>query len=92
MAQEAPPQLFQGVAKSSFGYKLLASLGWQEGQGLVGRMERSCCAISLATHGLCTAPPSQGANKQGITEHVKVKKKHDALGVGAVSFVYRPTI
>ncbi len=26
----------------------------------------------------------QGANKQGIKEHVKVKKKHDALGVGAV--------
>jgi hypothetical protein len=27
----------------------------------------------------------QGANKQGIKEHLKVKKKQDALGVGAVS-------
>jgi len=26
----------------------------------------------------------QGASKQGITEHLKVKKKQDALGVGAV--------
>ncbi|KAG2442104.1 hypothetical protein HYH02_009593 [Chlamydomonas schloesseri] len=54
----APPQLFQGVAKSSAGYKLLESMGWKEGEGL-------------------------GAKKQGIKEHVKVKKKHDAMGVGA---------
>ncbi|PNW81229.1 hypothetical protein CHLRE_07g347400v5 [Chlamydomonas reinhardtii] len=53
-----PPQLFQGVAKSSAGYKLLESMGWKEGEGL-------------------------GAKKQGIKEHVKVKKKHDAMGVGA---------
>jgi hypothetical protein len=33
------------------------------------------------------SPPLQGANQQGITEHVKVKKKFDALGVGAVSRV-----
>lgn len=30
--------------------------------------------------------PLQGAQKQGIREHVKVKKKFDALGVGAVSW------
>ncbi|KXZ53675.1 hypothetical protein GPECTOR_6g592 [Gonium pectorale] len=54
----APNPLFQGVDKQSAGYKLLASMGWKEGEGL-------------------------GAKKQGITEHVKVKKKHDAMGVGA---------
>lgn len=27
----------------------------------------------------------QGANNQGIKEHIKVKKKQDAFGVGAVS-------
>jgi hypothetical protein len=27
----------------------------------------------------------QGARRQGIKEHIKVKKKFDALGVGAVS-------
>jgi hypothetical protein len=26
----------------------------------------------------------QGANNQGIKEHIKVKKKQDAFGVGAV--------
>eukprot|EP00955_Chlamydomonas_euryale_P051826 354977-Chlamydomonas_euryale.AAC.3 len=31
----------------------------------------------------CTA--TQGAKKQGIAEHIKVKKKFDAMGVGAVS-------
>ncbi|GLI67156.1 hypothetical protein VaNZ11_011369 [Volvox africanus] len=50
---------FQGVDKSSAGYRLLSSMGWKEGEGL-------------------------GAQKQGIKEHVKVKKKHDAMGVGAV--------
>ncbi|KAG2496381.1 hypothetical protein HYH03_005609 [Edaphochlamys debaryana] len=55
----APTPLFQGVDKNSAGYKLLASMGWREGDGL-------------------------GAKKQGIKEHVKVKKKHDAMGVGAV--------
>lgn len=42
----------------------------------------------------------QGARQQGIKEHVKVKKKHDSTGVGAVrsytqevsSLLHDPTI
>lgn len=29
------PKLYQGVQKGSFGYKMLATMGWKEGQGLV---------------------------------------------------------
>lgn len=36
----ALPKLYQGVDKGSFGYKLLANLGWQEGQGLVRAMQQ----------------------------------------------------
>lgn len=32
------PNLYQGVEKESFGYKLLANFGWKEGQGLVRAM------------------------------------------------------
>ena len=35
MANEGAIMRFQGVDKSSTAYKLLASMGWQEGQGLV---------------------------------------------------------
>lgn len=92
----ALPNLYQGVEKGSFGYKMLATMGWKEGQGLV----RSCFAPHrelgakpvLRQHAAVYQPGwqlcfgvVQGANKQGIKEHVKVKKKQDALGVGAVS-------
>ena len=33
----------------------------------------------------CVSFFSQGAAKQGIKTHLKVKKKHDTLGMGAVS-------
>jgi Pin2-interacting protein X1 len=60
-AATAPPkQRFQGVQKESAGYKLLASMGWKEGEGL-------------------------GASKQGIKEHIRVKKNYENWGVGAVS-------
>ncbi|KAK9863302.1 hypothetical protein WJX84_006056 [Apatococcus fuscideae] len=48
---------YQGVEKRSTGYKLLAAMGWKEGEGL-------------------------GATKQGIKEHVRVRKKADTIGVG----------
>lgn len=50
---------YQGVQKESAGYKLLKSMGWNEGEGL-------------------------GASKQGIKEHIRVKKKFENWGVGAV--------
>lgn len=54
-----PVERYQGVQKESTGYKLLASMGWKEGQGL-------------------------GVQGQGIKEHIRVKKKFENWGVGAV--------
>lgn len=61
---DVPKQRYQGVDKQSSGYKLLAAMGWKEGEGL-------------------------GALKQGIKEHIKVKKKFDSWGVGAVEAAER---
>lgn len=57
---EAPRQRFQGIQKESAGYRLLKSMGWEEGEGL-------------------------GASKQGIKEHIRVKKNFENWGVGAIS-------
>lgn len=63
-APPLPQQRFQGVQKESAGYRLLASMGWREGEGL-------------------------GASKQGITEHIRVKKNFENWGVGAVTAAER---
>ncbi|GAB4821901.1 hypothetical protein N2152v2_008947 [Parachlorella kessleri] len=60
----APVTRYQGVDKQSSGYKLLAAMGWQEGEGL-------------------------GAERQGIKEHIKVKKKFENWGVGAVEAAHK---
>ena len=47
---------------------------------LVSQLPGNCCEqVRL------NASDLQGARQQGIKEHVKVKKKHDSTGVGAVS-------
>ncbi|PRW60174.1 D111 G-patch domain-containing family [Chlorella sorokiniana] len=58
-APPPPQERYQGVQKESAGYRLLARMGWKEGEGL-------------------------GASKQGIKSHIKVKKKFENWGVGAV--------
>ncbi len=35
MTANVAPALFQGVDKASVSYKLLSSMGWKEGEGLV---------------------------------------------------------
>jgi Pin2-interacting protein X1 len=59
-ALEAQKQRYQGVQKESAGYKLMAAMGWKEGEGL-------------------------GASKQGIKEHIRVKKNYENWGVGAIT-------
>ena len=97
-AQQAGGPLYQGVEKLSAGYKLMAAMGWREGEGLVSRELAMTPKIALFYFlDTCTRPIShrchpfsQGATKQGIKSHVRVKKKIDALGVGAVSDILRP--
>lgn len=78
----AQPVKYQGVDKESSGYKLLAAMGWQEGSGLVRLVNvLELLDLRIGRIEFCTL---QGARQQGIKEHVKVKKKHDSTGVGAV--------
>jgi len=82
---------FQGVHKESTGYKMLAALGWREGEGLVRR------SLALILQPMSAGLPLtrvgarlQGAMKQGITEHIRVKKIHEKTGVGAVTLTFLP--
>jgi hypothetical protein len=58
--------LYQGVHKDSAGYKLLKSMGWQEGEGLV-RLGSACCAAAAtalrpaAARAVSAPRPSQAA-------------------------------
>lgn len=78
-------QRYQGVEKHSSGFRLLSAMGWKEGEGLVRLLSDlslfMCSRTSGAESACCL---SQGAKKQGIKSHVKVSKKHDSAGVGAV--------
>ncbi len=85
---------YQGVNKASCGYKLLAAMGWQEGEGLVCTCDVVCCLWSFQLHyqqTLCVIY-TKGAQKQGIKSHVKVKKKIDNAGVGKVLLVYQAVV
>lgn len=52
------PNLYQGVEKESFGYKLLANLGWKEGQGLVRARLGAARVSELLLPGWCSRWPS----------------------------------
>lgn len=51
MTSAVVPPLFQGVAKDSAGYKLLAAMGWREGEGLVRVAGCLRCAAVSTTGG-----------------------------------------
>ena len=81
---------YQGVEKHSSGFKLLASMGWKEGEGLV-RCSTSGVAYCLAALTICvrtvSQPPDsvQGAKRQGLKQHIKVRKNVENAGIGLVS-------
>ena len=75
---------FQGVHKESTGYKMLAALGWREGEGLVSYARRLLPPMRAMLPLTRVCACLQGAMKQGITEHIRVKKIHEKTGVGAV--------
>ena len=81
---------YQGVEKHSSGFKLLAAMGWKEGEGLVR------CLFSFLLHfGYLAAASSlahilyllQGAKGQGRKEHIKVRRRQDSSGIGLVSML-----
>ena len=81
---------YQGVEKHSSGFKLLASMGWKEGEGLV-RCSTSGIAYWLAALTISvrnvSQPPEfvQGAKRQGLKQHIKVRKNVENAGIGLVS-------
>ena len=50
-----PPSLFQGVDKSSISYRMLSSMGWKEGEGLVS----ATFVIAVASVVSSPLPPSR---------------------------------
>ena len=85
----AKDERYQGVEKHSSGFKLLASMGWKEGEGLV-RRSASDIKLRLAAHLFsrqgCIPTPylMQGAKRQGMKQHIKVKKNSENAGIGLV--------
>ena len=63
----AQPVKYQGVDKESSGYKLLAAMGWQEGNGLVwaklffDQSAQYCLNSWVPPCLLCRVPDSKGS-------------------------------
>lgn len=83
---------YQGVEKHSSGFKLLASMGWKEGEGLVScsPQTESCwlCPDILGKPLLSTLVSMQGAKRQGMKHHIKVKKVQENAGIGLVRIMF----
>lgn len=78
---------YQGVEKHSSGFKLLAAMGWKEGEGLVRYFFSFVCfsATWLLLLLLLICSALQGAKGQGRKEHIKVRRRQDSSGIGLVS-------
>lgn len=80
---------YQGLEKHSSGFKLLSAMGWKEGEGLV--RDAAAPYILAGVSLVCTELTqlfysyAQGSKKQGLKEHIKVKKKSNNAGIGVVS-------
>ena len=85
-AEGAAPQgtvgrLFQGVSRQEFGFKMLQSMGWSEGQA------RSRCAKAAAALRILTPRHAQGlgASGTGITKHIAAVRRQDQIGACATA-------
>lgn len=54
-AAAALPNQYQGVNKASFGFKMLATMGWKEGQGLVSVFGLHCICIAARARAAAAA-------------------------------------
>ena len=79
---------YQGVEKHSSGFKLLASMGWKEGEGLVrySTSDTEYWLAALTCVGNAPQPPFsvQGPKRQGMKQHIKVRKNVENAGIGLV--------
>jgi hypothetical protein len=69
-------RLFQGVSRQEFGFKMLQSMGWSEGQA---RERREGCGGSVL---VLTQRHTQGlgASGTGITKHIAAVRRQDQIG------------
>ena len=78
---------YQGVEKHSSGFKLLASMGWKEGEGLVSSAPGSTqtwLRPVYANGQYLSRTSLQGAKRQGLKHHIKVRKMQENAGIGLV--------
>ena len=72
-------RLFQGVSRQEFGFKMLQSMGWSEGQARSGRA-RAAAALRVLTP---RHAQGLGASGTGITKHIAAVRRQDQIGAFA---------
>ena len=69
-------RLFQGVSRQEFGFKMLQSMGWSEGQACM--LAEGCGGSPLVLTPLHAQ--GLGASGTGITKHIAAVRRQDQIG------------